>query len=210
MKIIEIRSTNGKVVPSPEEYVLDVSMVKLGDFILTSEGKIIVRKNESIKRLRIFKSVANFLIFDHSTFFKHAKEEKSVYSVNLPTIYGQCKIQSISALTGKENSIVEQFFDPRTCEDFVPTVFSNVESAKDIKGLSINNYRKYYLHKKDQSYFLDELETNQKILYTPSSGKSLTHFLYITYRMTFIEEAALSLDDTDYDFSVSEDHVIPL
>uniref|UniRef100_A0A1B0GLZ8 Uncharacterized protein n=1 Tax=Phlebotomus papatasi TaxID=29031 RepID=A0A1B0GLZ8_PHLPP len=201
MKIIEIRSTNGKVVPSPEEYVLDVSMVKLGDFILSSEGKIIARKNESSKRVRVFKSVANYLIFDHSTFFKHAKEEKSVYSVNVPTIYGPCKIQSISALTGNDSSVVEQFFDPRTCEDFIPTVFSNIESVKNVKGLSINNYRKYYLHKNDESYFLDELETNQKILYTPSSGKSLTHFLYIAYRMTFIEEATLSLDDTDFDFS---------
>ncbi|XP_055694724.1 uncharacterized protein LOC129796645 [Lutzomyia longipalpis] len=170
-------------------------------FILTSSGKIVVNKNEPKRNTNWVKIISNFLIFDYEKFNEIKSIDRSIYTVEQPTIYGKCKIRSMGALTESKDIIIKQFFDPKYCDAFKPRVFSDVETLRSVGDLTINNYREYSLVKRKGSYVLDSLQTDQKILWKPSNGKSLTHFFRTTYKFTFVEEAPLSLDDTDFDFS---------
>ncbi|XP_055703512.1 uncharacterized protein LOC129802006 isoform X3 [Phlebotomus papatasi] len=203
-KEVESFVRNGDVT-DPDEYSVDISDKKLKDFILTSEGKIIVRKNDPENNWNFYKTIGNFLIFDYSVFEDNRKEERSVFKSVLPTIYGSCNINSIGAMTGWNSFSVKQFFDPfgTDCENSTSKnvrVLSDVEGLTKPHGLKVSNYREYNLLRKKESFILDSLITNQKIFWSPVEGKSLVHFLQTSYKFNFVEESTLSVDDTDFDF----------
>ncbi|GAB0090849.1 hypothetical protein DMENIID0001_056160 [Sergentomyia squamirostris] len=172
------------------------------EFILNDEGKLFVKKNDQLFWINFMKNFANALLFDFDKFNQGKRDFKWIYNVDQPTIYGSCPMKNIATFGKDGSAIVEQNFDPRDCSNFHPYVLSDVDGVKDIRGLSINNYRKYNLLKGESGgYFPEKVETSQKIYWKPSNKNSLTHFLEISHKITFAEAKILSLDDSDFDFS---------
>ncbi|XP_055694723.1 uncharacterized protein LOC129796644 [Lutzomyia longipalpis] len=197
----ELKVQNGEIVEPPLDYLVNIPKNNPIDFILTSSGKIILRKNEATMNWNFYKTISNFLLFDATSFNKVKKDERGAFTVSMPTIYGTCDIESLTQQTGWSTYVVEQFFDPTTCTNFNDFSFTDVEKNHKNYNLRINNYRMYNLVQKKDIITLDSLKTSQKIFWKPTEGQSLTHYLQMTYNFTFIEETALSLDDANFDFS---------
>ncbi|GAB0090848.1 Vitellogenin domain-containing protein [Sergentomyia squamirostris] len=196
-----VTTVNGK--KRSEELKLDVPTSKnVFEFILNDQGKIFLKKNESETATRFVKNLASYLIFDYDKYDQRKNDLKWIYNVDQPTIYGFCYMRNIATFGTDGSRIVEQTFDPRDCSNFHPTVLSDVETVKEIRGLTINNYRKYTHYKRDiGGYFLDRVETSQKIHWRPTNKKSLTHFLEINHNIIFLAAVNNTFDDTDFDFN---------
>ncbi|GAB0090851.1 Vitellogenin domain-containing protein [Sergentomyia squamirostris] len=195
-----VRSRSGN--KGTEELEAEQNSKRVFEFILNDEGKLFLRKKEERFLDNFMKNFANALLFDFDKFNQGKRDFKWIYNVDQPTIYGSCPMKNI-ATYGKEGSaVVEQTFDPRDCSNYHPYVLNDVDGVKGIRGVSINNYRKYNLLKRETGgYFPEKVETSQKIYWKPSNKNSLTHFLEISHKITFAEAKSLSLDDSDFDFS---------
>ncbi|GAB0090850.1 Vitellogenin domain-containing protein [Sergentomyia squamirostris] len=184
------------------ELIAERPTKRICEFILNDEGKLFVKKSEPKFLINFLKNFASILILDYDKLNQRKISPKWIYNVDQPTIYGSCSMQNIATFGKDGSAVVEQNFDPRDCSNFHPIVFSDVETVKDIRGLSINNYRKYDLLKRESGgYFPEKVETSQKIYWKPSNKNSLTHVLEISHKITFAEAKSLSLDDSDFDFS---------
>uniref|UniRef100_A0A1B0CUX3 Vitellogenin domain-containing protein n=1 Tax=Lutzomyia longipalpis TaxID=7200 RepID=A0A1B0CUX3_LUTLO len=121
----ELKVQNGEIVEPPLDYLVNIPKNNPIDFILTSSGKIILRKNEATMNWNFYKTISNFLLFDSASFNKVKKDERGAFTVSMPTIYGNCDIESLTQQTGWSTYVVEQFFDPTTCTNFNDFSFSD-------------------------------------------------------------------------------------
>ncbi|XP_059617903.1 uncharacterized protein LOC132262608 [Phlebotomus argentipes] len=166
-----------------------IKLLNTFEFLLKSDGKIVLRKGSSDDD--IIKVLASVLFFNTTKLHEHGDKKKPFhYASKEEDVYGREKMYFVKPQ--RDGFSVEQNSDPMDFNnmDFASASWSNRDHY-DLEELKMSNYRKYDFVKRTCTYSMKRLQTEQHIFFTPKQPEDLKHFLHTSYDFRLNEEATV-------------------